>query len=186
MNFEIDSPYFLLLFLLFIPLLIRDFSKKKNSGINVPTTRNMSVAGSFSWVQKFLQFSKYIILSALIIALARPRTYTIFSDRDETKGIDIFLAIDISPSMLAKDLEPDRITALKKIATDFVKKREGDRIGIVEYWGEGITKVPLTSDHQVVLDEIRDMSPSEELTGTAIGEGLSVAVNHLKDSKSKV
>ena len=185
MNFEIDSPYFLLLFLLFIPLLIRDFSKKKNSGINVPTTRNMSIAGSFSWVQKFLQFSKYIILSALIIALARPRTYTIFSDRDETKGIDIFLAIDISPSMLAKDLEPDRITALKKIATDFVKKREGDRIGIVEYWGEGITKVPLTSDHQVVLDEIRDMSPSEELTGTAIGEGLSVAVNHLKDSKSK-
>ena len=95
MNFEIESPYFLLLFLLFIPLLIRDFSKKKNSGINVPTTRNMSVAGSFSWVQKFLQFSKYIILSALIIALARPRTYTIFSDRDETKGIDIFLAIDI-------------------------------------------------------------------------------------------
>lgn len=185
MNFQIDSPYFLLLFLLFIPLLIRDFSKKKNSGINVPTTRNMSVAGSFSWVQKFLQFSKYIILSALIIALTRPRTYTIFSDRDETKGIDIFLAIDISPSMLAQDLEPDRITALKKIATDFVKKREGDRIGIVEYWGEGITKVPLTSDYQVVLDEIRDMSPNENLTGTAIGEGLSVAVNHLKDSKSK-
>ena len=84
----------------------------------------MSIAGSFSWVQKFLQFSKYIILSALllIIALARPRTYTIFSDRDETKGGLIFSWIDISPSMLVKDLEPDRITALKKIATDFVKK----------------------------------------------------------------
>ncbi len=81
-----------------------------------------------------------MILSALIIALARPRTYTIFSDRDETKGIDIFLAIDISPSMLAQDLEPDRITALKKIATDFVKKREGDRIGIVEYWEKELQK----------------------------------------------
>lgn len=175
----------MLLFLLFIPLLIRDFSKKKNSGINVPTTKNMSVAGSFSWVQKFLQFSKYIILSAIIIALARPRTFTVINDRDETKGIDIFLAVDISPSMLAKDLEPDRISALKKIAIDFVKKREGDRIGLVEYWGEGITKVPLTSDHQVILDELKEMNPNEELTGTAIGEGLSVAVNHLKDSKAK-
>lgn len=185
MNFQFYSPYLLLLFLLFIPLLIRDFSKKKNSGINVPTTKNMSVAGSFSWVQKFLQFSKYIILSAIIIALARPRTFTVINDRDETKGIDIFLAVDISPSMLAKDLEPDRISALKKIAIDFVKKREGDRIGLVEYWGEGITKVPLTSDHQVILDELKEMNPNEELTGTAIGEGLSVAVNHLKDSKAK-
>lgn len=185
MNFQFYSPYLLLLFLLFIPLLIRDFSKKKNSGINVPTTKNMSVAGSFSWVQKFLQFSKYIILSALIIALARPRTFTVINDRDETKGIDIFLAVDISPSMLAKDLEPDRISALKKIAIDFVKKRVGDRIGLVEYWGEGITKVPLTSDHQVILDELKEMNPNEELTGTAIGEGLSVAVNHLKDSKAK-
>lgn len=185
MNFQFYSPYFLLLFLLFIPLLIRDFSKRKNSGISVPTTKNMSVSGGFSWVQKFLKFTKYIILSSLIIALARPRTSTVFDDRDENKGIDIFLAVDVSPSMLAKDLEPDRISALKKIAIDFVKKRTGDRIGLVEYWGEGIAKVPLTSDHQVVLDELNEMQPNGEMAGTAIGEGLSVAVNHLKDSKAK-
>ena len=185
MNFEFHSPYFLLLFLVFIPLIIKDFAKKKKLGINVSTTKNMLVAGNFNWIQKFLKITKYIILSGLILALARPRTFTISDDRDETKGVDIFLAVDVSPSMLAKDLEPDRITALKNIAKDFVKKRTSDRIGLVEYWGEAITKVPLTSDHQVILDELNEMNPSLDLSGTAIGEGLSVAVNHLKNSKSK-
>ncbi|GGP06194.1 BatA protein [Cloacibacterium rupense] len=185
MNFEFHNPYFLALFLLFIPLVIRDFVKKKKQGINVPTTKNMMVAGNFSLVQKFLTISKYIILSGFILAISRPRTFTIIEDRDEKKGVDIFLAVDISPSMLAKDLEPDRITALKGIAKDFVKKRTSDRIGLVEYWGEAITKVPLTSDHQVILDEINEINPSLDLSGTAIGEGLSVAVNHLKNSKSK-
>lgn len=82
----------------------------------------MLVAGNFNWIQKFLKITKYIILSGLILALARPRTFSISDDRDETKGVDIFLAVDVSPSMLAKDLEPDRITALKNIAKDFVKK----------------------------------------------------------------
>ncbi len=185
MNFEFHSPYFLLLFLVFIPLIIKDFAKKKKLGINVSTTKNMLVAGNFNWIQKFLKITKYIILSGLILALARPRTFSISDDRDETKGVDIFLAVDVSPSMLAKDLEPDRITALKNIAKDFVKKRTSDRIGLVEYWGEAITKVPLTSDHQVILDELDEMNPSLDLSGTAIGEGLSVAVNHLKNSKSK-
>ncbi len=185
MNFEFHSPYFLLLFLVFIPLIIKDFAKKKKLGINVSTTKNMLVAGNFNWIQKFLKITKYIILSGLILALARPRTFSISDDRDETKGVDIFLAVDVSPSMLAKDLEPDRITALKNIAKDFVKKRTSDRIGLVEYWGEAITKVPLTSDHQVILDELNEMNPSLDLSGTAIGEGLSVAVNHLKNSKSK-
>lgn len=185
MNFEFHSPYFLLLFLVFIPLIIKDFAKKKKLGINVSTTKNMLVAGNFNWIQKFLKITKYIILSGLILALARPRTFTVSDDRDETKGVDIFLAVDVSPSMLAKDLEPDRITALKNIAKDFVKKRTSDRIGLVEYWGEAITKVPLTSDHQVILDELNEMNPSLDLSGTAIGEGLSVAVNHLKNSKSK-
>lgn len=185
MNFEFHSPYFLLLFLVFIPLIIKDFAKKKKLGINVSTTKNMLVAGKFNWIQKFLKITKYIILSGLILALARPRTFSISDDRDETKGVDIFLAVDVSPSMLAKDLEPDRITALKNIAKDFVKKRTSDRIGLVEYWGEAITKVPLTSDHQVILDELNEMNPSLDLSGTAIGEGLSVAVNHLKNSKSK-
>ena len=185
MNFEFYSPWFILLFIVFIPLLIRDAGKKKSSGIAVPTVNHMQGNGSISAVMTFLKLSKYLILSALIIALARPRTYTISQDRDETKGIDIMLSVDVSLSMLAKDLDPDRLEALKKIAIDFVKKRENDRIGLVAYSGEAYTKVPLTTDHQVVIDELNQLNPLELQAGTAIGEGLSVAVNHLKKSKAK-
>lgn len=185
MNFEFYSPWFLLLFLLFIPLLILDAGKEKSKGIVVPTVNNMQPSGNISLVITFLKLSKYIILSALIVALARPRTYTISQDRDETKGIDIMLSVDVSLSMLAKDLDPDRLEALKKIAVDFVKKRENDRIGLVAYSGEAYTKVPLTTDHDVVIDELNQLNPLELQAGTAIGEGLSVAVNHLKKSKAK-
>lgn len=132
-----------------------------------------------------LKTSKYIILSALIIAMARPRTFTISQDRDDTKGVDIMLSIDVSLSMLAKDLNPDRITALKDIAVKFVQKRPNDRIGVVAYAAEAFTKVPVTSDHQVVIDEIKNLNSAGLEPGTAIGEGLSVAVNHLIKSKAK-
>ena len=185
MNFEFYSPWFVLLFILFIPLLILDSGKKKSRGIVVPSVKNMQPSGNISLVMTFLKISKYFILSALIIALARPRTYTISQDRDESKGIDIMLSVDVSLSMMAKDLDPDRLTALKKIAIDFVNKRENDRIGLVAYSGEAYTKVPLTTDHQVVIDELNQLNPLELQPGTAIGEGLSVAVNHLKKSKAK-
>ena len=132
-----------------------------------------------------LKISKYIILSALIIALARPRSFTISQNQDESQGIDIMLSVDVSLSMLAKDLEPDRLTALQKIAKKFVSQRPGDRIGLVVYSGEAFTKVPVTSDHAVVMDELDQLNPLELQPGTAIGEGLSVAVSHLKDSKAK-
>lgn len=185
MNFEFYSPWFLLLFILFIPLLVLDAGKKKSKGIAVPSVKNMQAAGSISLVMIFLKISKYFILTALIIALARPRTYTVSQDRDESKGIDIMLSVDVSLSMLAKDLDPDRLEALKKIAVDFVNKRENDRVGLVAYSGEAYTKVPLTTDHQVVVDELNQLNPLELQPGTAIGEGLSVAVNHLKKSKAK-
>jgi Ca-activated chloride channel family protein len=123
----------------------------------------------------------------MIVALARPRTYTITADSDDKKGVDIILAADISPSMLAKDFEPDRITALKKIAKDFIKKRENDRVGLVEFWGEGITKVPLTTDYQVLYDEIDAITPNfDDYPGTAMGTGLAIAVNHLSDGENNI
>lgn len=184
-NFEFFSPWFLALFLLFIPLLFRDISRQKRKGIKVPTVKNMGYSGGIQIVMFFLKISKYIILSALIIAMARPRTFTVSQDRDDTKGIDIMLSVDVSLSMLAKDLTPDRLTALKDIAIKFVNKRPNDRIGLVAYSGEAFTKVPVTSDHQVVVDELNNLNPLELQPGTAIGEGLSVAVNHLKNSKAK-
>ncbi|SMP24803.1 VWA domain-containing protein [Chryseobacterium profundimaris] len=184
-DFEFYSPWFLLLFLLFIPLFIRDISIQEKKGVKVPTVNNMGESGGIRFVLFLLKVSKYIILSGLIVAMARPRTFTISQDRDDTKGIDIMLSVDVSLSMLTKDLTPDRLTALKDIAVKFVQKRPNDRIGLVTYSGEAFTKVPVTSDHQVVIDELQNLNLQELEPGTAIGEGLSVAVNHLKDSKAK-
>ena len=185
LNLEFYSPWFLLLFAAFIPLIIMDLRKKKRTGVRVPTVRNMQENKGILFVLFLLKISKYIILTALIIAMARPRTFTISQDNDDSKGIDIMLSVDVSLSMLAKDLEPDRLTALKEIAKKFVDKRPGDRIGLVTYSGEAFTKVPVTSDHAVLLEELENLNPLELQPGTAIGEGLSVAVSHLRHSKSK-
>lgn len=184
-NFQFYSPWFLLLFLLLIPLLILDFKKKKRIGIKVPTTANMQESNSILLVLFLLKISKYIILSALFIALARPRSFTVSQDSDDSKGIDIMLSVDVSYSMLARDLEPDRISALKNIAIKFIQQRPGDRIGLVTYAAEAFTKVPVTSDHDVVIDEIKNLNQLDLPQGTAIGEGLSVAVSHLRHSKAK-
>lgn len=184
-NFEFHNPWFLLLFLLFIPLFLRDATQKQRNGIPVPSTTNMDSNKGILFALFLLKATKYVILSGLIIAMARPRTFTISDNRDETKGIDIILAVDVSFSMLSKDLNPDRLTALKTIAQRFVKQRPNDRIGLVTYSAEAITKVPVTSDHQVVLEELQNLNPLELQPGTAIGEGLSVAVSHLKNSKAK-
>ena len=185
LNLEFYSPWFLLLFASFIPLIVLDLRKKKRRGVRVPTIRNMHENKGILFVLFLLKISKYIILTALIIAMARPRTFTISQDNDDSKGIDIMLSVDVSLSMLAKDLEPDRLTALKEIAKKFVDKRPGDRIGLVTYSGEAFTKVPVTSDHAVLIDELENLNPLELQPGTAIGEGLSVAVSHLRHSKSK-
>ena len=186
LKFEFYSPWLLLLFLLFIPLIILDIrKKKKRRGIAVPSTANMGENSAILFVMFLLKISKYIMLSALIVAIARPRTFSVSENNDDTKGIDIMLSVDVSLSMLARDLEPDRLTALQHIAKRFVDKRATDRIGLVTYSGEAFTKVPVTSDHQVILDELSNLNPLELQPGTAIGEGLAVAVNHLKNSKSK-
>ncbi|MBD8018690.1 VWA domain-containing protein [Kaistella pullorum] len=185
LNFEFFSPWFLLLFVALIPLLVRDISSKKIEGIKLPTTQNMTENRGIVFILSFLKFTKYVILLALIIAMARPRTFTISQNTDDTKGIDIMLSIDVSLSMLARDLEPDRLTALQNIAKKFVENRPVDRIGLVTYSGEAFTKVPLTSDHAVLLEELDNLNPLELQPGTAIGEGLSVAATHLRHSKAK-
>ena len=118
--------------------------------------------------------------------MARPRTTNISSKTSSTQGIDIVLAIDVSASMLARDLQPNRLEALKEVAGEFIKGRPGDRIGLVEYAGESFTKSPITSDKTIVLSALADTEFNTVLeNGTAIGMGLSTAVNRLKDSKAK-
>jgi len=125
-----------------------------------------------------------IALLFFIMALARPQSS---SSRKEvtSDGIDIILALDISTSMLAEDLKPNRIEAAKKNAIEFIDNRESDRIGLVVFAGESYTSCPITSDHTVLKNLITNLKSGVIIDGTAIGLGLSTAISRLKDSKAK-
>ena len=125
-------------------------------------------------------------MALLITALARPRTVDVSTKTKTTRGIDIVMAIDVSASMLAKDLRPNRLEALKEVAAEFIKERPNDRIGLVEYAGESYTKTPITSDKAIVLRSLESIKYNTIIEGgTAIGMGLATSVNRLKDSKAK-
>jgi Ca-activated chloride channel family protein len=127
-----------------------------------------------------------LALVLLTIAMARPRTVDVTTKVKKTEGIDIIMAVDISASMLARDLEPNRLEALKKVAINFIEGRPNDRIGLVIYAGESYTKTPLTSDKSIIFNAINDLEYTQNIEGgTAIGMGLATSVNKLKDSKAK-
>jgi len=129
---------------------------------------------------------RLVALALLITALARPQTVDVSTKTKTTRGIDIVMAIDVSASMLAKDLKPNRLEALKTVAAEFIQGRPNDRIGLVEYAGESYTKTPITSDKSIVLRSLRDIKYNTIIDGgTAIGMGLATAVNRIKDSKAK-
>lgn len=130
---------------------------------------------------------RLLALSAMIVALARPRSVDVNSRTKTTRGIDIVMAMDVSGSMLAKDLKPNRLEALKSVATDFVDGRPNDRIGIVVYAAESYTRTPVTSDKQLVKEAIKSVKYDDYVLkdGTGIGVGLATAVNRLKESKAK-
>ena len=116
-----------------------------------------------------------------VLALARPRSSEEFSTVD-TEGIDIVLAMDVSTSMLARDLTPDRISASKDIAIEFISARPSDRIGIVVFAGESFTQCPLTTDRATLINLMKEVSTDIIEDGTAIGNGLATAVARMKDS----
>jgi Ca-activated chloride channel family protein len=183
------NPEFFWLFLL-IPLAVFWLFYKRNE--QVATLKISSIKGfegSSSLLVRlkpYLSVLRLIALSSLIIALARPRTVDISNKTKTTKGIDIVMAVDVSGSMLAKDLKPNRMEALKRVAADFVQERPNDRIGLVVYASEAYTKTPVTSDKAIVEEAIKSIKYDNVLQdGTGIGMGLATAVNRLKDSKAK-
>ena len=127
---------------------------------------------------------RLLAMSAVIVAMARPQTEDISTRTKTTKGIDIVMAIDVSSSMLARDLKPNRLAALKQVASEFIRKRPSDRIGLVVYAGESYTKTPITSDKSIVLSALKDITYGQLNDGTAIGMGLATSVNRLKESKA--
>ena len=159
---------------------------KKQAKVNLSSVETFTgQKNSFKLILKHLSFSLRILSLALIItALARPQSSTSWQDKT-TEGIDIIMSMDISGSMLAKDLQPDRLSASKKVAQQFITDRINDRIGLVVYAGESFTQCPLTTDHSVLINLLQDVNNGLIQDGTAIGMGLATSVNRLKDSKAK-
>lgn len=183
------NPEFFWLFLL-VPIAVAWlFWKKKEQSATLKMSSTAGFKGSESLAVKLkpaLNVLRLLALSSLIVAMARPRTIDISNQTKTTKGVDIVIAMDVSGSMLAKDLKPNRMEALKEVAGDFVEERPNDRIGLVLYASEAYTKTPVTSDKAVVLEAIKSVKYDNALQdGTGIGMGLATAVNRLKDSKAK-
>jgi Ca-activated chloride channel family protein len=183
------NPEFFWLFLLLPIVVVWQILKRKQQTATLKISSLKGFKSQKSVLAKlkpFLFVLRLLALSALIIAMARPRKVDISSQTKSTKGIDIVMAIDVSGSMLAKDLKPNRMEALKEVATNFTKGRPNDRIGIVVYAAEAYTKTPVTSDKAVVQEAIASIKYDNVLQdGTGIGMGLTTAVNRLKDSKAK-
>jgi Ca-activated chloride channel homolog len=127
---------------------------------------------------------RMLAITLLILAMARPQTNMNRQDIS-VEGIDIMLATDISSTMLAEDVRPNRIEAAKEVAVDFINSRPDDRIGLVVFSGESFTQCPLTTNHAMLINLYKDINFGMIDDGTAIGDGLATAVNRLRDSKVK-
>ena len=190
---DFANKEYLLLLLLLIPYIIWYLMYRKKSE---PTLR-MSDTNAYryaprSWkvtlmpLQQLLRIAVFVLL---VVALARPQTQN--SWKNETmEGIDIMLAMDVSTSMLAEDLKPNRMEAAKKVAAEFVSGRPNDNIGLTIFAGEAFTQCPMTTDHASLLSLLHNVRTDIAARGliqdgTAIGMGLANAVSRLKDSKAK-
>jgi Ca-activated chloride channel family protein len=184
----LNKEFFWLFLLLPLAILWYVFKQKQQTAeLKMSSIKGFKVGSSLlPKLRPLLFVLRLAALSFLIVALARPRTSDETTKTKTTKGIDIVMAIDVSASMLAKDLLPNRLEALKNVASEFIKGRPNDRIGLVEYAGESYTKTPITSDKAIVLRSLRDIKYNTIIEGgTAIGMGLATSVNRLKDSKAK-
>ncbi|MFK8271082.1 vWA domain-containing protein [Capnocytophaga stomatis] len=187
-NITFANPAFFWLLLL-VPIMILSYflwNKKSKASLTVSTISAFKKTASFSNKLHHLLFVlRMLAVILIIVALARPQTRSESAKTKITDGIDIVMAIDVSASMLSQDLKPNRFEALKKVASQFVKERPSDRIGLVVYSGESYTKTPVTSDKSIILNSIKELTYGQIEDGTAIGMGLATAVNRLKESKAK-
>jgi len=186
-SIEFASSYFLY-GLIIIPLLVvwYIFSGRKNQAYVKFSDTSFFNGMPRSWriyARHILFVIEMCALALLITALARPQSSS-KSQKINVEGIDIVLTIDLSSSMLAQDLKPDRLEAAKNISADFVKGRPEDRMGLVVFASETFTQVPLTTDHGMLLNMMKELKCGMLEDGTAIGDGLASSVSRLKDSEA--
>lgn len=188
-SFEYVNPQYFWCLLLLPALLIWYILKRKKQTASLTISSLKGFKTPKNWLAKLrpiLFALRLIALAAIIVALTRPRDVDESTKIKTTSGIDIVMSIDVSASMLARDLKPNRLEALKSVAARFINARPNDRIGLVEYAGESYTKTPLTSDKGIVLSSLKSIKYNTVIEGgTAIGMGLATSVNRLKDSRAK-
>lgn len=186
---QFANPDYLWGALAVIPLIVWYVFNRKKQQAKLKLSSLEGFKGTESvWVRLYpmLFIFRIFALLLLIVAIARPQTVDVSTRTKTNKGIDIVMAIDVSSSMLAQDLKPNRLTALKNVAGDFIAQRRSDRIGLVIYAGESYTKTPITSDKRIVQNAMNEIRFDGVINdGTAIGMGLATAVNRLKDSRAK-
>jgi Ca-activated chloride channel family protein len=182
------QPYFLWLLIL-IPGIVAYYllrQQKTSASLQMPGLQQFkNYNDTFrNYLRYFLFGLKVLAITLLIFVLARPQKTDRFQN-STTEGIDIILTIDISGSMLARDFKPDRLEASKNVATEFISGRPYDRIGLVVFSRESFTQCPLTTDHAVLINLLREIKSGMIEDGTALGNGLATAVNRIKDSQAK-
>jgi Ca-activated chloride channel family protein len=182
------NPTYLYLLLLLIPLIGWYIWKlrKSQASLQVSSLQAFHAPETISYkvyLRHFLFVLRIVAIALLIIVLARPQSTNSWQN-SSTEGIDIMLAMDISSSMLAQDLKPDRLEAAKDVAASFINGRPNDNIGLVVFSGESFTQCPLTTDHAVLLNLFKDIKSGMINDGTAIGLGLANAVSRIKDSQA--
>ena len=185
-NVTFNQPWFFWLLIL-IPMLIAWYVKKSDQQQGAIIISDTTAHGLSSW-KTGLRHIPFVLrlmaIIAVITALARPQT-KYEQQNAEGEGIDIVICIDVSGSMTAQDLTPNRLEAAKRVATDFVNKRITDRIAVVIFSGESFTQCPLTTDHTVLVSAISNIRNGLLEDGTAIGSGLGTSVDRLRTSKAK-
>lgn len=187
MFFEYPQLLWLLVvpFLLAVLYLYRELCGR-NPHVRVSTIAPWLSGGTsvLSWMRHLPFVLRTAALCLIIVAIARPRSSN-KTEKIDTEGIDIVLAMDVSTSMLARDFEPDRISAAKDIAIEFIAQRPTDRMGIVVFAGESYTQCPLTTDRATLINLMKEIQTGLIEDGTAIGNGLATAVARIKESSAK-
>ncbi len=185
--FRFEDPAVLgLLLLLPVIFLVRARTTKKGASIRYSAVDAVRAAGkgTVRWATRVPSIIRGLALAAFIVALARPQT-GITSENILTEGIDIILVLDVSSSMLAEDLEPNRLLAAREVAAEFVGGRRNDRIGLVAFAGQAFTQAPLTFDYDVVQSLLGELETGMIEDGTAVGMGLATAVKRLQASPAE-
>ncbi|SFN67111.1 vWA domain-containing protein [Salegentibacter flavus] len=188
-NITFENPEFFWLLLVLLPGIAWYLWKRhrQTAELKISSLGGFKAKSSFlAKLRPILLVLRLLALALIIVGMARPRTVDVSTRSSSTQGIDIIIAVDVSASMLARDLQPNRLEATKEVAIEFVKGRPADRLGLVLYAGESYTKTPVTSDKGIVMRALEEIEYNNILeNGTAIGSGLATSVNRLKDSEAK-